>query len=114
MENKLKSFTILLAECVEEFAAGSKLSQPVIGQLSSVWSRKDHGPCEPASEEIESEASSNDCQACRGAKFVFLQRFLGRKNEEADLGEEEEFDAYSASSSDNSMRVLYPRHSMRV
>ena len=65
----------------------------------------------PVSGELEAEVSGNNCQTCRKAKFVYLRGNFDRGGEES---EDERIEEYSASSSDNPMRVWYPRHSMRV
>lgn len=108
VESERAAFLILLAERLVDFTERTGLtsaenSEPVgVGRFA--------GPLDREKVEAERESSSNSCS-------IDLMRSKMNRNRDMDYyyyrSEEEEIEAY-ASSTDSSMGVYYPRHSMRV
>lgn len=112
VEFERSAFAILLAEPLEGFAGGLESTE------MSVEDRvpdEDRGRWQPRAvcRMADSERACDHCNFCAAAGFECTERFLDRGYEDF---YQDELDGIATDSSSvgSSMRVLYPRHSMRV
>ena len=104
VESERTSFSILLAERLVDFTGQTELTRTE--GLEPVGVKR---VTDPSERETERESSSSFCSI----DLMYSERNWDRNRDYYYRSEEEEVEAY-ASSTDSSMGVYYPRHSMRV
>lgn len=107
VENERAAISILLAEHLVDFTERSELNLSEVDSLESVAGLR--GPVEMGAREPARKLS----YCSPSTESVYSESNLNRGRSSYYLSEEEEMEAY-ASSTDSSMGVYYPRHSMRV
>ena len=113
VESELESFAVLLTERLADFSSRVEINQLEIDHLVSVGSGENLSSAEAALGSASGEEARNCFCICREAEFSSLENFRDRDSDGCNWSEEEEFEAHT-SSSGSSMRVYYPRHSLRV
>ena len=107
VESERAAFLVLLGERLVDFTEQTELMRTE--GLEPVGVREFRGPLEKEAEEAERESSNSFCSI----DLMHSERGWNRDRDYYYRSEEEEIEAY-ASSTDSSMGVYYPRHSMRV
>lgn len=112
VEDELSTFSVLLAEHLGDLCSESEVSWSKTSNVCSVASRESRRTLKVTPGAVGSYRDERSNCPWGVADFRHEAQFVDRERNSLDWSEEEEMEAY-ASSVDNSMRVYYPRHSMR-
>ena len=110
VEREMESFSVLLAEHLEDFVGQPSSEQSRGVCREPAWRKEEFYPSEKLASKSEIERLSS-CRGCDAATCVAQEEMLNRGRREFNWSEEELESC--ASSTDESMRVYYPRHRMR-
>lgn len=113
VENELASFTVLLAEPLESFSNQSEVIQSRDESLRSLKEEKGRDVTKGISRRTEDKRSNGYYTVCREIDSVYPEGSLDNSSDDSYQGEREEIET-CVSSSASSLRVYYPRHSVRV